>query len=156
MASDRGGASDGVPFGIALVFGLDKEIRFAGGKNVGLNQLAKFGRHLLRLIEPVYFALFGGFDESGDDDARIENVDMRLFGDGAKFAEGFGVHAALDQGAVDQNAERKMLRDIRFPGQRRRVGEFRRDDGAVVQIGGVTTGRLLVTILGVRAHVSRN
>src|SRR5277367_2728976 len=49
-----------------------------------------------------------------------------------------------------------MLRDIGFSGKRRRIGKFGGDDGAVVQISGVTTGRLLVTVVGVRAHISRN
>src|ERR1700722_12845984 len=49
-----------------------------------------------------------------------------------------------------------MLRNVGFAGEWRGFGKVGGDDGGVVHIGGEAAGRLLITVLGEGAHVSRN
>ena len=78
---DGSGASDGVPLGVFFCFGLDEEIRVAGGENVGLDDFAECGGHHLRLIEAGDFGGLGRLDVDWNDDARIHHGDGNVIGD---------------------------------------------------------------------------
>src|ERR1700732_1046619 len=99
---------------VALFFRLDEQVRFAGIENIRLDELAQLGRHLLRLVESVDLALLGRLYIGGHHHPRIENIERRIFGDGAEAFERLRRHRTGDQRAINQNAKRKMRWDRRL------------------------------------------
>jgi hypothetical protein len=154
VGRDGSRAGNSVPFGVAAVLRLDQQIGFAGREDVRLHDFAELLGHLGRFVEFIDLALLRRFDKRRNHDARIENGNGNVLGDGTEISEGLGFHAAFDQSAIDKNAQGKVLWNVGLAGQRRRVGKLRRDDGAVVHIRGQTPRRLFVAVFHKRAHIS--
>ena len=89
-----------------------------------------------------YLHIFGleRLDVRGHHDARIENLQR----DGRNVLHSldrFGGHAARNERAIDQNAEREVRGNGGLAVKGRSVGKSRGDDGAVVHVGGEAVRR---------------
>ena len=118
---DGSGASDGVPLGVFFCFGLDEEIRVAGGENVGLDDFAQRGCHHLWLVEAGDFGSLGRLDVDRNDNARIHHGDGHVIGERLQIKR-LGLDIAADERTSDENFEREMARDAGFSVERRRIG----------------------------------
>src|SRR5271156_678567 len=153
---DGNHARNGVPLRIPAVFGLNEEIRFAGVENIRRDNLAQLRRHLRRLIEFIDLALLRRLYVRGNHHAAVHNCQRRVFRRRQKLLERLHAHSARHQAAFDQHIQRQMFRNAGLAGERRRVGQIRRDDGAIVHIRRQPPRRLLARLFGIRTHIGGN
>src|SRR5580700_1363599 len=156
VRGDGNYARNGVPLGVPAVFRLDEQVGFAGIENIGRDNFAQLRGHLRRLIESVNLALFRRLHIRGNYHAAVEDRERCIFRRRQKLLEWLHPQAARDQAALDQDIERQMFRNVGLPGEWRRVGQIGGNDGAVVHISCEPARRLLVTVVGERAHIGRN
>src|SRR6202034_1076370 len=134
---DRKRSGNNIFFRVALFFRFDEQVCFAGIENIRLDEFSQFRRHLWRLVEFVYLALLGWFYIGRHHHTGIQNIERRIFGDGAEAFERFGRHRTGNQRAVNQNAKREMRRDRRLSVERgRAIGQLGWQNRAVIHVSG--------------------